>query len=82
MLANQFRLLLSSDAYALLETLRRTVLQGTQLARAQVRTIRLKLIKIAARVNVSVRRVVISLAEQHPSRLLYATITHQLMAEP
>jgi len=40
--ANQFRLLLSSLAYVLLETLRRLGLSGTELARAQVGTIRLR----------------------------------------
>jgi len=43
--ANQFRLLLSSAAYVLLEALRRIGLKGTQLARAQVTTIRLRLLK-------------------------------------
>lgn len=41
--ANQFRLLLSSLAYGLLETIRRVGLAGTELARAQAGTIRLKL---------------------------------------
>ena len=42
--ANQFRLLLSSAAYLLLETIRRPGLAGTELARAQVATIRLKVL--------------------------------------
>jgi hypothetical protein len=46
--ANQFRLLLSSAAYVLLEALRRIGLSGTELARAQVGTIRLRLLKIGA----------------------------------
>jgi hypothetical protein len=46
--ANQFRLLLSSCAYVLLERLRVLALAGTELARAQVSTIRLKLLKIGA----------------------------------
>ena len=45
---NQFRLLLSSLAYTLLETIRRIGLAGTDMARAQVGTIRLKLLKIGA----------------------------------
>ncbi len=45
---NQFRLLLSSCAYVLLEALRRLGLKSTELARAQVGTIRLKLLKIGA----------------------------------
>ncbi|KAA3623067.1 MAG: IS1380 family transposase, partial [Proteobacteria bacterium] len=42
--ANQFRLLLSSLAYVLMETLRRRALRGTDFARVYVRTIRLKLL--------------------------------------
>ena len=64
--ANQFRLLLSSMAYVLIETLRRTCLAATDLARAQVTTIRLKLLKIAAVVRISVRRIVIHLSESFP----------------
>lgn len=64
--ANQFRLLLSSLAYVLIETLRRTCLAATDLARAQVTTIRLKLLKIAAVVRISVRRIVIHLSESFP----------------
>lgn len=64
--ANQFRLLLSSMAYVLIETLRRTCLAGTELARAQATTIRLKLLKIGAVVRRSVRRIVIHLSESFP----------------
>ena len=49
------------------------------MAQAQVDTIRLKLIKIAARVKVSVRRVVVSLASNHPSRALFAHVAAQLV---
>lgn len=44
--ANQFRLLLSSAAYVLMETIRRVGLCGSELARAQVTTIRLKVLKL------------------------------------
>jgi hypothetical protein len=67
-LANQFRLLLSSAAYVLIESIRRLGLSGTELARAQVQTIRLKLFKIAARVKTSVRRVVFHLSSSYPYR--------------
>ena len=43
---------LSSAAYVLVQALRRTALRGTDLAKAQVGTIRLKLFKVAARVVV------------------------------
>lgn len=73
-LANQFRLLLSSAAYVLVETLRRTALAGTELAAAQVSTIRLKLFKVAARVVVSVRRVVLHLSTAYPLQRLFRQI--------
>ena len=65
-LANQFRLMLSSAAYTLVEALRRMALQGTDLAQAQVHTIRLKLFKVAARVCSSVRRIVFHLCSSYP----------------
>lgn len=65
-LANRFRLLLSSAAYVLVQALRRTALAGTELARAQAGTIRLRLFKVAARVVVSARRVVFHLASSYP----------------
>lgn len=49
--ANQFRLFLHSAAYVLLHTFRRLHLRGTQWAHAQFSTIRLKLIKIGARIR-------------------------------
>ena len=45
---NQFRLLLASLAYTLLNAIRRRGLEGTDMARAQCATIRLKLLKIGA----------------------------------
>jgi len=53
--ANQFRMLLSAAAYILMDTLRREGLANTELANAQVGTIRLNLLKIGARVAHSVR---------------------------
>jgi hypothetical protein len=64
--ANQFRVLLSAAAYILVETLRREGLADTPLAHAQVSTIRLKLLKIGARVVRSVRRMVLHLASGYP----------------
>ncbi len=51
MRANQLRLYLSSAAYVLVEALRRLALKGTELAEAQVDTIRLRLLKIGARIR-------------------------------
>jgi len=76
--ANQFRLILSSAAYLLMEGIRRLGLYRTELARAQVQTIRLKLFKVAARVKQSVRRVVFHLATGYPYRTLLAKVLFQL----
>ena len=78
--ANQFRVLLSAAAYILLDHLRRHALAGTELAHAQVDTIRLRLLKIGARVVCSVRRVVIHLAESYPLKDLFARILGRLRA--
>jgi hypothetical protein len=69
--ANRFRLFMSSCAYVLMETIRRTALVGTEMAKAQCATIRLKLFKIAAQVKESVRRIVFSLASACPVQELW-----------
>ena len=73
-LANQFRLLLSSAAYVLVEHLRRTALAGTELEQAQANTIRLKLFKVAARIVTSVRRVVLHLSSAYPLQELFTRL--------
>jgi hypothetical protein len=78
--ANQFRVLLSAAAYILPETLRREALKETELAQAQVDTLRLKLLKIGARVVCSVRRIMIHLAEGYPLKKLFACILGRLHA--
>lgn len=77
-LSNQFRLLLSSAAYVLLESLRRLGLKGTELARAQAGTIRLKLLKIGARIICSARRIVLHLAGGYPLKHLFTQILLRL----
>jgi hypothetical protein len=74
--ANRFRLFLSSAAYVLMETLRRTALADTDMAKAQCSTIRVKLFKIAAVVTESVRRIVFSLPSACPTRDLWLRIFH------
>lgn len=76
--ANQFRLLLSSLAYVLIETLRRTALAGTDLAKAQATTIRLKLLKVGALVRRSARRIVIHFSESFPTREVFQTLAATL----
>jgi len=65
-MANQLRLLMSSFAYLLLDGIRRLALSGTKAARWPVDTIRLKLVKVAARVVISVRRVMFHLCSNCP----------------
>jgi len=55
-------MLLSATAYILMDTLRKDGLANTESANAQVGTIRLKLLKVGARVVHSVRKIVIHLA--------------------
>lgn len=77
-LANQFRLLLASAAYVLIEHLRRVGLKGTELAKAQVTTIRTKLFKIAARITVAVRRIVFHLSSHCPYQQLFILLVRRL----
>jgi hypothetical protein len=81
-LSNQFRLLLSAAAYVLLEAVRRLGLVGTQMERAQVSTIRLRLFKVAAQVVVSARRVYLRLCSGFPLRELFALVASRLPSEP
>lgn len=76
--ANQFRLLLSGFAYALIQRLR-GVLKGTELAKAQVGTIRSKLLKIGAVVITSVRRIVLQMSGAYPLKDLYQRVASRLI---
>jgi hypothetical protein len=77
--ANQFRLLLSSFAYTLIQTLRCTALAGTELAHAQASTIRSKLLKIGAVLSTSVRRIVLQLSSAYPLKELFGKIVSRLI---
>jgi hypothetical protein len=68
--ANQFRLLLHSAAYVLMQAMR-AMLSGTELACAQVNTLRLRLLKVGARVVESVRRVWVHLPSAYPWAYLW-----------
>lgn len=76
--ANQFRLLLSSAAYVLMEYIRRTALAGTELARAQVTTIRLKLLKIGTVILRNTRRIRLLFSSAYPHQQLFATMIGRL----
>ena len=58
--ANQLRLYFSSVTYLLMHAFRRSGLKDTELAHAQCDTIRLKLLKIGAQIQVTVRRGLVS----------------------
>jgi hypothetical protein len=75
---NQLRLLLSALAYTLLEAIRRMALSGTRLARAQVVTIRLKLLKIGAVILRNTRRVRFLLASACPHQDLFRLVARRL----
>jgi Transposase DDE domain group 1 len=74
MRANQMRLYLSAMAYILISGLRRLGLPGTELAAAQVATIRTKLLKIGAQIRVTVRKVWVSMASRYPWQDLYRQV--------
>lgn len=79
--ANQFRVLLSAAAYILMDTLRREGLADTELASAQVGTIRLKLLKIGARIVCSVRRIMLHLASGYPYKDIFVHVLAHLRGQ-
>ena len=76
--ANQFRVLLSAAAYVLMETIRRVGLAGTELARAQVGTIRLKLLKLGAVIVRNTRRIRFLLSSAFPEQELFWQVAARL----
>lgn len=80
-IANQFRLLLAQAAYILMLTIRQAA-SGTQFATAQVERLRAMLIKGAARVRVSARRVLVELAAYCPFAKEIRQIALRLRASP
>lgn len=82
MRADQMRMYFSALAYVLVCGLRRLGLKNTEMAEAQVSTIRTRLLKIGARVSLSVRRVCLSMASGYPWASLFAQVHAQLRALP
>jgi hypothetical protein len=74
MRANQMRVYLSTMAYVLISGLRRLGLKATELAEAQVSTIRTKLLKIGSQIRITVRKVWISMASSYPYQELYQQV--------
>jgi hypothetical protein len=77
--SNQLRLYLSTFAYFLMERLRALALNGTQLAQDTAGTIRLRIIKIAANVSISVRRIYIRFASAFPLKEIFSLAQKRIM---
>lgn len=82
MRSNQLRLYLSSFAYCLMQALRRLGLSGTEMAKAQCGTIRLKLLKMGAQIRATVRKVWLHLSSGHPGHDLFGRVHRNLAALP
>lgn len=80
MRANQVRLNLATTAYILMRALRDFGLRETELAHAQCDTIRGKLLKLGATVQVSVRRVLLALSEAFPFQTIFRRAWENLRA--
>jgi hypothetical protein len=78
MRSNQIRLYFSTVAYLLMQGLRRLGLAGTELAKAQCNTVRLKLLKIGAQIRITVRKVWVSLSTGYPHLELFRQVYRQL----
>jgi hypothetical protein len=79
MLANQLRLLLTLCAFALFQLLRLHA-QRTELAHAQMLTLRDRLLKLAGEFQISRRRITLRLPQHAPSQRAWARIAHSLQA--
>ena len=82
MRGNQLRLWIASLAYALAQALRRIGLRGTSLARAQMSTIRVRLLKLSGLVKISVRRIRVALSSAFPLQSVFAQALRNLQAFP
>lgn len=78
--SNQLRLWLATFAYLLMERVRALGLRGTELAHATMGSVRLKLLKVAAQVTVSVRRVYVQLSSAWPGQEIFRRCHRRLMA--
>lgn len=78
--SNQLRLWLATLAYLLLDRMRTLGLGGTPLAVATVGTIRTRLLKVAAQVQVSVRRVYVQMSSAFVGQELFRLCARRLAA--
>jgi len=80
--SNQIRLYFSSVGYLLMQALRRLGLQGTEMAKAQCTTLRLKLLKIGALIRITVRKGWGSMAAGYPDAERFRQAYARLQAMP
>jgi hypothetical protein len=80
--SNQIRLYFSTVAYQLMQGLRRLGLAGTELAKAQCNTVRLKLLKIGAQIRITVRKIWVSLSTGYPYLELFRQVHRNLEVTP
>jgi hypothetical protein len=76
--SNQLRLWFATFGYLLMERLRALGLAGTALAQATAGSVRLRLLKVAAQVRVSVRRVYVQLSSAYPLQDLFRVCQRRL----
>ncbi len=79
--ANQLRLILSSLAYTLVEYIHDKFLQGTELAKALVGTVRLKLFKIGAIIIRNTRSIKFLLSSSYPYQHIWDSVMKKLAIE-
>ena len=75
---NQWRILLSAMAYTLAEYIRSNALEGTELAKAQCETIRIKLFKIGALIVRKSLQMLIYMSEGYPLQQLFYSVWKRL----
>jgi hypothetical protein len=80
--SNQLRLWFATFGYLLMDRLRALGLVGTELAKATAGSVRLKLLKVAAQVRVSVRRVYVQLSSAYPLQELFGLCHRRLLRLP
>ena len=80
-LANQLRVLMAAAAFALYQEMR-WELRGTELARAQTSTLRLRIVKIAGQLIRSTRRLLVRLPESCPDARIWCKLAYRIGASP
>lgn len=80
-LANQFRLILHSAAFVLLQALRK-LLAGTEFAVAQVSTLRTRLLKVGVRVRETTRRIWLMMPTSYPLKEIWTCLASSLITMP